>query len=112
MSDQRVVRQHAEGSESDGHAIARLVSGGVRFRLWSCRDDRNSGHSLRGVDGDFIEGVSVAFAMREIEANREPLVRADKIHFFDYAVGEPTATLREIRVLANADIFRTKHQLN
>ena len=74
--------------------------------------DRNSGHSLRGVDSHFIEGVGVAFAMREIEANCEPLVRADEIHFFDYAVSEPAASFREIRVLADAYIFRTKHQLN
>src|SRR6476619_8652288 len=33
LSGQRVVRQHAERSESDGHAISRLVAVGVSVRF-------------------------------------------------------------------------------
>jgi hypothetical protein len=67
---------------------------------------------LRGVDGDFIESVGVAFAMREIKPHCQAFVSADKINFFDHAVSQPATSFGEICVLTEADIFGTKDELD
>src|SRR5205085_6555949 len=98
--------------EADCDAVAGRVLRHVRLGFGPRDHDRNSRHPLRGVDGDLIKRVSVTFAMRKIEAHRKSLVRAYKVHFLDYTVGQTAAVTRKVRVLADADIFRTEDQLD
>src|SRR5438270_4968021 len=50
--------------------------------------------------------------MSEIKANGQSFIGANEINFFDYAVGEPAASFRQIRVLADTHIFGSKDELN
>src|SRR5262249_6937734 len=50
--------------------------------------------------------------MREVKPDREPLIGADEIYFLYDAVGQPATSFREIRILTDANIFGSKHQLN
>ena len=50
--------------------------------------------------------------MCEVEPDYQTLVGADKIHLLDNTIRQPPATAREISILADANIFRPKDQLN
>src|SRR3989442_9735362 len=50
--------------------------------------------------------------MREIEADIQTLVSADKIHFLDHAVRQPPTSFGQVRILADANVLRSKNQLN
>src|SRR5438309_7440105 len=50
--------------------------------------------------------------MREIETDIQTLVSAHKTHFFDDAVRQPPTSFSQVRILADANVFRPKNQLN
>src|SRR5215510_374349 len=50
--------------------------------------------------------------MSEIETHRESFVGANKIDFLNHAIGEAPAGSGQISILADANVFRPKDELN
>src|SRR6185436_5825447 len=114
MLHESVVRQHAERRQSDGHAITGLVTQSIGFRLGPRHDNRNSGHPLRGVNGDLIERGFIfrLLPMRQIQTHSQSLISSNKIYFLDYSVRQPATTFGEVGVLADTNILGTKYEFN
>src|SRR5437016_3010052 len=50
--------------------------------------------------------------MREIETDIQTLVSTHKTHFLDHAIRQAPASFNQVRILADANILRSKYQLN
>ena len=82
---QGVVRQEAEGSETDGDAVTNLESRRAGFRFRTSRHDRHTDHSFRSVDGYFVQRRQVAALrpVREIKSHIQFFISSNKVNLFN-----------------------------
>src|SRR5438067_2525457 len=81
LGGQGEVRQHAEGCESDGDAVADVERRRARFGLRARDEDGDAEALLRRVDRDFVERRLALFgpARDEVEPDDQSLVCADEM---------------------------------